>query len=388
MRIGMMADMYKPFISGVTSYIALYKRAFENAGHEVYVFTFGRPNDPQDERNIIRSPGLPTFVKGVYGGLVYSQTARRLLQTMDIAHVHHPTMSGILAARYCRPAKIPIVFTNHTRYDSYGAIITDKALRRAYMKILRFYMLNFYRKVDLVIVPTAGAKQVMIPFGLPKDARVVPHGLDLSLFRSRQDSFARKEFGFSSQDVVLIYIGRLGLEKNLPFLIQSFKEALQIRNNLALILVGDGPVRRDLQRAVLSHGISERVCFVGETPHEKLPAYYRLGDIFVMPSTNETFGFTLVEAMACGLPVVAMDVPGIRDNVEPGVTGLLALPESGEFTARLLELTADADLRCSMGRRACLAAEKYSIERSIPELLSIYNELIEVRKQNSFENPD
>ena len=124
MRIGMMADIYKPHISGVTNYISQYKTHFEAQGHEIYVFTFGDEGDGPGEERVIRSPGLPLTLR--YGdkdypvNLRYSTRARRLLQSMDLVHVHHPFLSGPLALGYCRPARIPVVFTNHTRYDLYA----------------------------------------------------------------------------------------------------------------------------------------------------------------------------------------------------------------------------------------------------------------------------
>ncbi|HXD09705.1 MAG TPA: glycosyltransferase, partial [Anaerolineales bacterium] len=107
MRIGMMADAYKPYVSGVTTYIDLNKRALEAAGHEVYVFTFGDLDYQDDESRVIRSPGLPLAETGFYLSLRYRTAARKLLQTMDVVHVHHPFLSGRLALHYCRSNQIP-----------------------------------------------------------------------------------------------------------------------------------------------------------------------------------------------------------------------------------------------------------------------------------------
>ena len=119
MRIGMLADAYKPYISGVTNVIDLTKRYLESVGQDVYVFTFGDEDYEDDEPNVIRSPGLPLKVSGFYFNVRYSREASRLLHTMDVVHVHHPFLSGRLARWHCKPRGIPIVFTNHTRYDLY-----------------------------------------------------------------------------------------------------------------------------------------------------------------------------------------------------------------------------------------------------------------------------
>ena len=107
MRIGMMVDVYKPHISGITNYITLNKKFLERMGHEVFVFTFGNEDYPDDETNIIRSAGMPLLNTGYYVSLNYSKRARALIRTMDVVHVHHPFLSGSLALRYCRPRGIP-----------------------------------------------------------------------------------------------------------------------------------------------------------------------------------------------------------------------------------------------------------------------------------------
>ena len=127
MRIGMMADTYKPYVSGVTNYIDLNKRYLEQAGHDVFVFTFSDPDFVDNEPRIIRSPGLPLSDTGFFLSLKYSREAKLLLQSMDLVHVHHPFLSGRLALHYCHPENIPIIFTNHTRYD---------LLAQAYIPIL------------------------------------------------------------------------------------------------------------------------------------------------------------------------------------------------------------------------------------------------------------
>ena len=117
MRIGMMADVYRPHISGVTNHISLTSQALTAAGHDVRIFTLGQESVPDDEPYVVRSPGVSLADTGIYLGYRYTKAARRLLQSMDIVHVHHPFLSGRLALRYARPVNKPVVFTNHSRYD-------------------------------------------------------------------------------------------------------------------------------------------------------------------------------------------------------------------------------------------------------------------------------
>ncbi len=365
MRIGMMADLYKPHVSGVTNYIALNKAYLEENGHEVFVFTFGDENIKDDEANIIRSPGLPLLDTGFYINLSYNRDARKLLYSMDVVHVHHPFLSGSLALRYCRPRGIPIVYTNHTRYDLYA---------QAYVPILgdlisettmTTYLPVFCRLCDLVIAPSPGLRDVLMRFGIDSPIAVVPNGVDLQPFRNPPRPMERSEFGFGPNDIVLIYVGRLGPEKNLIFLLRSFAGAAKAYDNLALLLVGDGPERDNLEDRAQHMGIDDRVFFTGMIPYEKLPSYLSMADAFVTASITEVHPLSVIEAMAAGLPVLGIKSPGIGDTVENGVTGLLTEEEElAMFTAKMVRLVTEHQQRKEMGQRARQAAENYAIERT------------------------
>ncbi|NCP15792.1 glycosyltransferase family 4 protein, partial [bacterium] len=220
MRIGMMTDVYKPHISGITNYIALNKRYLEQAGHEVFVFTFGDLEHEDDEPNIVRSPGLPLVDTGYYLSFRYSRQAKLLLQTMDLVHVHHPFLSGRLALRYCRPLRIPIVFTNHTRYDLYAQAYLPLLPEEISATFLQAYMPPFYDAVDLVISPSAGMADVLRQLGVTCHIEVVPNGVELQRFHQTSEPAQRTKIGFKPEDILLVYAGRLGPEKNLGFLVR------------------------------------------------------------------------------------------------------------------------------------------------------------------------
>src|SRR5687767_16041248 len=106
MRIGMLVDTYKPHVSGITTYIDLNKRQLEKMGHEVSIFTFGDTDPEPGEERVYRSPGMPLADTGYFLSLRYSREARKAVQSMDVAHVHHPFLSGRMAIHYCRQAGI------------------------------------------------------------------------------------------------------------------------------------------------------------------------------------------------------------------------------------------------------------------------------------------
>jgi 1,2-diacylglycerol 3-alpha-glucosyltransferase len=378
MRIGMMADIYKTTVSGVTNSITLSKQWLEKAGHEVYVFTFGDNEVIDHEKNIIRTEGIPLVDTGFYFNLRYNRHARQLLYTMDIAHIHHPFVSGSLAMRYCVPRNIPVVYTNHSRYDLYVQAYVPVFPGQISDAALKAYLSPFFRACDLVTVPVPSMKQVLQQlYGLVTPVEVIPNGLDLAPFRSINQPVERSVFGFSNEHVIYTYLGRLAPEKNLSMLLRAFYGVAMTYGHVRLLLVGDGPDRENLEAQVKHMNLSSKVCFTGMVEYKYVPDYLASSDIFVTPSRTETFGLSTVEAMATGLPVIGLDAPGTTDIVEDGITGLISPDDVAALTGKLILLATNHELRQKLGQQAVNASKKYDIQTTTGTLLEHYQRLIE-----------
>jgi 1,2-diacylglycerol 3-alpha-glucosyltransferase len=379
MRIGMMADVYKPYISGVTNHISLNKQTLENLGHEVFVFTFQANDYQDDEPNVIRSPSIPLLDTGFNFSLRYNRAARQLLRSMDVVHVHHPFLSGPLALLYCRPFGVPIVFTNHTRYDLYAQTYLRYGGEEIGIAAIQSYLPAFCRKMDLVICPSPGVCKVLHSYGIEGDnMEIVPNGVDLARFQEPCAPVERAEVGFSADDVILVYVGRLGPEKNLHFLLRSFAGAAQAYEHIRLVLIGEGPERSNLEERVERSGLNDRVRFMGSIPYDRLPRYLKMADVFVTASVTEVHPLTVIEAMAVGLPVLGIDSPGVGDTVRDGETGYLAPEEDlAMFTAKMIKLATEHSVRLQLGEQACQASQVYNIQRTAQLMLERYQRVVD-----------
>lgn len=377
----MMADAYKPYVSGITTYIDLNKRALEAAGHEVYVFTFGDLDHQDDEERIIRSPGLPLADTGFYLSLRYTFPAQRLLQTMDVVHVHHPFLSGRLALRYCRRKQIPVIFTNHTRYDLYAQARLPKMPEEVSLGLLQAYMPDFCEAVNLVISPSEGMKRILREFKVESHIEVVPNGADLRPFHTAIP-LSRSEYGFTDADIILVYAGRIAPEKNMEFLLKAFAGVASAIPNVYLLIVGGGQKEHEeeIKRITSELRIEERTRFTGMIAKEKLPSYLAMGDIFVTASVTEVHPFSVIEAMAAGLPTVGIHSPGISDSITDGASGLLAIEDIASYTAKLTYLCLHKNLQKEFGTQARKASEQFSIERTTKLMLGHYTRLIQNTK--------
>lgn len=377
MRIGMMTDAYKPHVSGVTSYIDLNKRALEKHGHDVYVFTFGDLEQTDDDPRVFRSPGMPLSDTGFYLSLRHRTEVQQIIQTMDVIHVHHPFMSGRLALIYGRKHNIPVLLTNHTRYDLYAQTRLPLMPAEVSMSLLQAYMPAFCDNVDLVISPSRGMERILRQYGVTSHIEVVPNGADLKPFLSAQP-LARGEFGFTQEDILIVYMGRIAPEKNLEFLLRAFAGVSHAVVNTKLLVVGGGQKEHEegIKAFAGELGLEDRVKFTGPVAYGDLPSYLAMCDIFATASVTEVHPFSVIEGMATGLPIVGIDSPGISDSIADGEAGLLSMDDLAAYTAKLTMLCLNGDLQKKMGAAAQRASHRFSIENTTKIMLGHYTRLV------------
>ena len=372
-----MVDSYKPYVSGVTNYVEINKHYLELAGHEVYVFSFGDLEYKPDDPRVIYSRGVPISDSGFYLSMRYSSAARKLLQTMDVVHVHHPFLSGRLALRYCRFLKIPVVYTNHTRYDLYAQAYLPMMPEEMSQGILQAYMPPFCEAVDLVIAPSEGMAKVLRQLNVQSHVEVVPNGVDLKNFHNAKP-LSRTEFGYKESDILLVYAGRIALEKNIPFLLKSFAGVAEALPNVQLLLIGGGvkPYEEEIRDLIEEMELTSRVRMLGRVEYEKLPSHLAMCDAFVTASVTEVHPLSVIEAMGAGLPVMGVHSVGVGDTVVDGITGLLATHDLSAFTAKLTRLCLDPNLRAQLSNSAREASSVYAIERTTAIMIEHYEKLI------------
>lgn len=370
MQIGMVTACYKPVVNGVTRMVSLYKAELEALGHEVTIFTLGRPDPTGDEVGVVRSPGLP-LAMGYHLAPAYTLAARRRLRQMDIIHCHHLLMGLELAYRYGRS---PIVYTNHTRYDLYTGNylpqpLADRLLRRLWPRLTAL--------ADLVVTPSASMRQVLRAFGVSRPISVIENGVDLRPFHTPFAPLSKTALGLPETAVVATYVGRLSPEKNLATLLGQFAQARQTAPDLHLLLVGDGPLANELRQQVNGLGLATAVHFTGELANSRVADYLAAADFFVTASLSEVHPLTLIEALAAGLPIAAPTAPGIVDLVSSGQTGFLTEPH--RLSEAIDYLAQHSAVRERLAYAARRASQRYDIRQTVQRSLALYERLRETR---------
>lgn len=380
MRIGMFCDMYMPHVSGVTNHIKLYKRYYESQGHEVYLFTFGNTSYQDDEPNVIRSLALPWGNTGWSFSLLFGHDARALIPTLDVIHTHHPFQSGALVKPYCERYGIPLVFTNHTRYDLYSDTYASLVPQGARYLYLKFALKEMLDSCALVITPSKSIAEWLDEFVEYKRGAVIPNGIDIEAFAHPQRTTTRASVGVKDDEFLLCYAGRIAPEKSTDYLLSEFAQAAKQVPHLKLLMIGGGADLEKARAFVYDHNLADRVIFTGMQPYGMLPTFESLGDAFVTGSVSEVHPLVVLEAMAAGMCVLGVASPGISDTVDHGVHGLLAESQAeGALARHMVELATKPALTHQLRANARAHVEQYSLANTAGVTLAHYERLIAPR---------
>jgi glycosyltransferase involved in cell wall biosynthesis len=245
------------------------------------------------------------------------------------------------------------------------------------MNWLREYM----RKCQHIVIPSESMRSILVnDYGLVDRFTIIPTGIDLAPYKEADGAPLRSEWNWPD-DKIIMSVGRLAEEKNWGTLLQAFALALKEQSNLRLVLIGDGPQAQALQQLTGELGITERVLFAGRVQFDQIPSYLKAADLFAFASVTETQGLATLEAMAAGLPVVAVAGPGTSDIVEEGEQGLLVENDPQNLAAGILKLITSPELMDTFRSNALKTSRTYDNKRLARKMLKVYEQAIQDKKE-------
>jgi len=348
-------------------------------GHEVHIFAPSYPNYNDTEDNVYRFYSVPsptnpdyTLAIPVYPGLNFIVQKLKL----DIIHAHSPFIMGRLGLHFARKYNIPLLLTYHSRYDQYVHYVplAQDLAREVTIK----FSSSFCNHCDHIIVPSPDIKEIIADFEVRRPISVVPTGIPLHKFDEGDSGWLREHYDIPEKNKILLFVGRLTKEKNLPFLIKAFAQVKKTMPDTTLVLTAQGPIEGELKRLSSRLGLNDQdIIFTGAYPFDTLVNVYYSADLFVFSSLSETQGLVLTEAMAAGLPVVAVRASGVQDMVDDGVDGILTSADIPEFSAAICRVLGDQELYQNLKTNALLKAESLSSKSMALKLLAVYDKLLE-----------
>ena len=355
MKIAQIVPTYPPYRGGMGHVAHEYAERLRGRGHVVDVFTPATDTPAAETSGVHR---LPALIRAGNAALVPS--LYRHLRDFDLVHLHLPFFGGaepVLLHRLMHPEQ-RLLLTYHMDAVAEGI---KRALFMIHERLLLRRLVAIADRVLVSSMDYAEHSALARMAGVLARVEVHPFGVDLERFHPGTEPGLRAALEIAPDDIVFLFVARLDPAhhfKGLSVLLEALRDVRHER--WRLVVVGDGPLRPTFERVVDSTNLARRVRFAGDVEPAVLPAYYRLADVHVLPSTrrSEAFGLVCLEAAASGIPSVASDLPGVRGIVADGRTGVLVAPGSvSALRDRIGELLVEPEVRQRLGQAARARAE-------------------------------
>lgn len=381
MHIAFFTNFYLPVVNGVSSSVESFRKELTRQGNNVFVFAQSDGEYEDQAPFIFRYPSLtlPVYVE-VPAVIPVSPFVDQLLPSLklDVIHTHHPVLLGQTAARKAAEMDLPLVFTFHTQYREYTHYIPlpQEAIQEFLKGAVETWLRDFMGLCQHIVIPSESMKEILIrDYGLRARYTVIPTGIDLEPYQLADREALRASQGWQA-DKILVSTGRLAQEKNWPTLIRAAQKVYQKHPDLRLVLIGSGPEKSALQELASKLDMAERVTFTGELPFSDVIVYLKAADIFGFASVTETQGLVTMEALAAGLPVVAVDGSVTRDIVDNGEQGFLVRNDADELAASVNRLLESPEMMRKFHLRAIEKVKVFNIKICARQLLSVYEQAI------------
>ncbi|AEJ38592.1 glycosyl transferase group 1 [Sulfobacillus acidophilus TPY] len=372
MRIVFVTETWHPSTDGVVTRITATLRELKRMGHELLVVA-PRGGAPEFEGIPVRD--VPNISVGfIYGGKPWGLPMPRVAHYIrqfnpDVVHVVNPFVIGWAGVLAAVAQRRPLVASYHTNIAQYADFYHLGFTKPAIWALLR----ALHNRADLNLATSEAVRQELIQQQI-KNVRVWQRGVDLSLFHPSRRSAAMRQrlTGGQGDRPIALYVGRLALEKGL----ERLRVLFSVNPDLHLAFVGDGPARPDLERLFAETPTT----FVGTLHGEQLAEAYASADVFVFPSTTDTLGLVLLEAMASGLPIVAAESRPTHELVDQSGAGLLFDPDHPETMGDILKTLMDSATREELSRRARQEAERWGWRVPTLQLVEWYYEIMGLQR--------
>lgn len=345
MRIAYFTDSLPPLTDGVSRTLSYLKKTLESEKLVYKFYSPFRPDDPEWSEFVYKiiSVPFPLYTRyrlslPPFHDLEYSLDKFK----PDIIHVCSPFLSGLAAYQYARRRKIPIVNSFHTRFVSYCKYYGLERIEPYSWRYLRW----FYNRGDMSFVPSVTTIRELREMGFD-NLTLWARGIDINIFSPAYADRSLKEKWSRDGRPVALFVGRLVAEKDIDVLLDAHNILKQKGIDYQLVLVGGGPLKQKIEKNMPD------IILEGHLEGEALSRAYASADLFVFPSTTESFGNVIQEAAASGLPAVGAAEGGVKDLIRQGETGFLAKPKNAaDFAGKMEELILNDSLRNSLAAGA------------------------------------
>ena len=388
LRIGLFTDTYAPQINGVSISLQLISDRLQKRGHQVTIFAPRFPGYEDDQPNVMRLPSLkylnnPPIYVAVLGTPRSTWSLTR--KHFDVLHAHSPASVGLLAYLTASTKRVPLIYTYHTSITDYTHHIKVIGGTGVIRHAARWFSAASTNLGDQVVVPSPKFYRLLLEQKVTKPINIIPNGIDLSKFKTAKNPGAfRSRLGLSPDAPLLLSVGRVDPEKHLDFLIDAFALVADRIPSAHLVFAGDGSARKKLEEHAASTKVKDRIHFLGMIDRAELPDLLHDGTIFLTASTTEVHPISVIEAIAAGLPLLAVQDEAFEGMIVENENGHLTPLDVTAYGDTLVKVISDPEKLARYGKCSMELSEKYSIEGQVRSLENLYMEAILQNWRGSF----
>ncbi|MBI3037212.1 glycosyltransferase [Candidatus Woesearchaeota archaeon] len=388
MRIAFFTDTFHPQINGIVTSVVAIAKKLADRGHSIYIIA---PKFPKAEQfsypniTVFRRPSVPALIyKDFKFTLPFDPWLMKFImdEKVDIIHFHTPITLGLQAVLIAKLLSIPLVGSFHTFFADPHYLKHIRLNNKVMQRLAWKWSNSYYNRCDLVVCPSEGTRAELIAKKCRKPIKVIRYGIDLSMFDNAKSCSVKKAYNGSGK--LLLFVGRIAHEKNLPYLLECFALVLKKVPSAKLVIVGDGPQMPELKAKIRAFGISQKVILTGQIKHEKLikAGIFGACDVFVTTSTTETGPVSVLEAQANGLVCVGVKSRGM-DVIKDDVNGYIIEPsDKSGFASSVVKLLTNEKEYARMKRATLKEIRKYDINNITKVWEQTYKELVNRKNQS------
>lgn len=387
MHVLMLSDVYFPRITGVSTSMQTFRHelgahgvqitvaAPEYPGHTeidgvMRIASRQVPLDPEDR--LMTRAGINAFFRRIASAI-----ALHPLGNFSLIHVQTPFAAHYAGIKLARQQGVPVIATYHTHFEEYLFHYLPIVPRRALRGLARRTARGQCNALDAIVVPSQPIAETLRNYGVTTPLHVIPTGLPESQFIRGDGQRFRAAHSIGAERKIALFVGRAAFEKNIGFLLEAAAYARQQQPDLLLVIAGEGPALENLQRKAKQLSLHNHVRFVGYLPRESgLRDCYAAADIFTFASRTETQGLVLLEAMAIGLPVLALPALGAAEIIAPQRGAVAAIDAPTAFAKQLITLLDQPERLATLSREGIAFAREWDAATQAKRLANLYHELV------------
>jgi len=382
LNIALVHDNIGNLIDGAIISTTRFGELLKKGGHNVIFFSGRGSSDKQSASyhvgiKMYKFPSMP-FKQAKRNFFITLPSVKKLVnifkkEKIDIVHIMIPTPSVSSYIRAAKKSGIPIVIHSHMQPENILLYLPKILQNRVTNSIFYRYLVWVYKRGDIIICPSKFAERLLKKYGSDLKTCVISNGVDLSKFKKRGENVFIKKHHINPNEKRVLFVGRLDPEKKIDTLIKSMKIIVKRNKNVHLDIVGSGILYKNLNDLVCKLELEKNVTFYGKISEDELVGAYNAANIFVLPSVAELEGMVVLEAMACGKPIIVSDSKNSASADFVNKNGyLFKSGDEKDLSEKIEILLLDKGLCSSMGKKSYKIARDLDINKSVSKLEHVY----------------